>query len=451
MDINKEMQLYKKRRESAPDVAKLSQQFDPKQHEVFKDIFQFQDREIEIEYTDENGNLKTKIVRVPLNRIGLPYQKYITKIAVTFLYGNPVKYVNNIEETELFNAFMKVISKNKMQFVDREIAESVSKFTECAEYWYDYEGAENYGFESKRTFKVKILTPDKEKLFPVFDDKDNLTSFGREFKIKTEDKEYEVFEVYTKEKVIKFSNETGKFERTEEDNPIGKIPIVYYRQPEVEWQDVQSAIHRLEKIYMNSAESNDKFAFPILGIYGEVEGSFTKDRSGKVMQFKNATDKAEFVNPPNGNENLKDEVYRLDEAIHTFTHTPNVFSVSKIQGMGNMLAGENAKFIFLSAHLKVMEKSAIYIPALQRRISILKAFLQKLNISFAKKELDVEPIITPFVINNEMEYARFLMEMTGSKQIYSVEYALSKMGVKEPQKMIDQINKEAENSNSNQF
>ena len=450
-DINQEMQGYKIRRDAAPDIKKLEAQYDPTDHEVFKDLFHFKDRYIDVEYEDENGKKQTKKVRVPLNRIGLPYQKYIVKVAVTFLFGNPVKYTNNIDDNTFYDAFKKVIAMNKMQFIDREIAQAVSKYTECAEFWYDYDGKQDYTFNSPRTIKVKILTPDKEKLYPVFDSRDDLISFGREFTVKGEEKDYTVFEVYTKDKIIKYSNETGTFVKEEQVNPLKKIPIVYYRQPEVEWEDVQSAIHRLEKIFMNAAESNDKFAFPILGIYGEVEGSFSGDRSGKVLQFKSAENKAEFVVPPNANENLKDEVDRLDDAIHTFTSTPNVFSFSKIQGMGNMLAGENAKFIFLSAHLKVMEKAAIYVPGLQRRISIIKSYLQFINVNFKDKELDVEPIITPFVIDNEMEYARFLMEMTGSKQLFSQEYAMQKMGIKDPQKMMDQINAEAEKQASNQL
>lgn len=451
MDINKEMQLFKKRKTVAPNISKYKDQYNPLRHEVFIDRHNFPDKDVEVEYEDENGILVKKIITIPLNRIALPYQKYITKIAVTFLYGNPVVYENNSKESDFYDSFRKVVEKNKMKFVDRQIAEAVSKFTECAEFWYDFEGNEDYGFDSVRTLKVKILTPDKEKLFPIFDSRDDLISFGREFKVVEDELEYEMFIVYTKEKIITFTNKSGEFTKTEETNPINKIPIIYYYQPEVEWEDVQSAIHRLEKIYMNSAESNDKFAFPILSIYGEVQGTFNRDRSGKILQFKNPSDRAEFVLPPEANQNVKDEVARLDEDIHTFTNTPNVFSLGKIEGLGNMLGGENAKFIFLSAHLKVMEKTAIYEPALQRRVSVIKAFLQKLNTKFSNKDLDVTPVITPFVIDNQMEYARFLQEMTGSKAVFSVEYALSKLNVKDPGKILEQLNSEAEKQASNSF
>ena len=444
INIAAEIEGYKKRNTTAPNTKKLDWEYDPTGHDIFKKTHIYKDKWIESEYEDEKGEMQKSKTLVPLNRIGLPYQKYITKVAVTFLFGNPVKYANNDstqeKEKSLYDAFKKVISKNKMQFVDREIASTVSRFTECAELWYDYEGKEDYAFPSDRILKVKILKPDVEKLFPIFDDKDNLTSFGREFK--SGDNTY--FVVYTAEKEITYKEEKGTWTKNEVPNLLKKIPVVYYRQEEVEWEDVQSSILRLEKIYMNAAESNDKFAFPILGLHGEVTGQFSKDDSGKVIQLKGDNSRAEFVVPPQANEGLKDEIGRLDDMIHLFTNTPNVFSLKNIEGLGNMLGGENAKFIFLSAHLKVMEKSAIYIPALMRRVSILKAYLKTLNPKFEKEELDVEPIITPYIVDNEQEFNRYAMEMTGGKQLWSTQYAMEKMGISDAKKMQEEIDTEKE-------
>ncbi|MCW0487213.1 phage portal protein, partial [Riemerella anatipestifer] len=68
------------------------------------------------------------------------------------------------------------------------------------------------------------------------------------------------------------------------------------------------------------------------------------------------------------NQSLTEETDRLERDVHDFTATPNI-SFNNMKGLGNMLAGSNAEFLFLSAHLKVMDKLAIYIPALQRRAS----------------------------------------------------------------------------------
>ena len=102
-----------------------------------------------------------------------------------------------------------------------------------------------------------------------------------------------------------------------------------------------------------------------------------------------------------------------------------------------------------------MEKMAIYIPAFQRRASIIKSYLQMMNVSLAKEDLDVEPVITPFVINNEAEFIRFLMEANGNKPIYSQKHTMERAGVKDPETMMQEIEDEqlqaTEKQNGKQF
>lgn len=448
MEISEIIESYKGGRK-LPDIEAYNKDYDVKKHKIFN-IAEYPDKKVESKYTDEKGEVKTKTDTVKLNRIGLPYQKKIVNIATTFLCGEPIKYTNNSEDTELYDAFQKVIEKNKMKFIDKEIVTAVGRFTECAELWYHIEEAnQHYGFYSSFRLKVKVLTPDKNHLYPVFDENDELISFSREFKVGDKT----IFEVYTAQRIIRYENDGEWKETINTENPIGKIPVVFYKQEQVEWADVQSAIERLEQIYSNNAESNDKFAYPILKLRGEVVGQFTKDNTGKVMQLGENAD-ADFVVPPTANQSLNDEISRLERDIHDFTSTPNI-SFDNMKGLGNMLAGSSAQFLFLSAHLKVMDKLAIYIPAFQRRASVIKSYLQYINVKLDNKELDIEPVITPFVINNEAEFIRFLMEANGNKPIYSQEHSMQKAGIKNAQEMIKQIQQEenqaVEEQNSREF
>lgn len=448
MEISEIIESYKGGRK-LPDIEAYNKDYDVKKHKIFN-IAEYPDKKVESKYTDEKGEVKTKTDTVKLNRIGLPYQKKIVNIATTFLCGEPIKYTNNSEDTELYDAFQKVIEKNKMKFIDKEIVTAVGRFTECAELWYHIEEAnQHYGFYSSFRLKVKVLTPDKNHLYPVFDENDELISFSREFKVGDKT----IFEVYTAQRIIRYENDGEWKETINTENPIGKIPVVFYKQEQVEWADVQSAIERLEQIYSNNAESNDKFAYPILKLRGEVVWQFTKDNTGKVMQLGENAD-ADFVVPPTANQSLNDEISRLERDIHDFTSTPNI-SFDNMKGLGNMLAGSSAQFLFLSAHLKVMDKLAIYIPAFQRRASVIKSYLQYINVKLDNKELDIEPVITPFVINNEAEFIRFLMEANGNKPIYSQEHSMQKAGIKNAQEMIKQIQQEenqaVEEQNSREF
>lgn len=439
MEINGLIEEYKGGIQPV-DVTKYNQEYDVKKHGIFTNLVKYPDRTVITDYVDENNIKRSKTVIIPLNRIGLPYQKKIVSIATTFFCGNPIKYTNNNESEELFKSFQNVIDKNKMKFIDRDIIQSVGRFTEVAELWYHIEEPnEDYGFPSKFKLKVKILTPDVNKLYPVFDSNDNLVSFAREWKVKNKT----FFEVYTAENIIKFEKEKDWVQTESVVNPIGKIPIVYRKQDDVEWADVQSAIERLEGIYSSTAESNDRFAFPILKVKGKVTGQLTQDKSGRVFQLDEGAD-IEFANQPNAGENITVEINRLERDIHDFTSTPNI-SFDNMKGLGNMMAGSSAEFLFLSAHLKVMDKLSIHIPALQRRISIIESYLKSFSVKYKNDTLDVEPVVTPFVINNDADFIRFLMEANGGKPIYSQEYSMQKAGIKNPTEMIEQMGNEEGN------
>lgn len=434
--IDQEIQHYKAERK-LPPIAEYNKQYEVAQHEIFTNFYRYPDRKVINSYTDRDGNPQTEEQTIPLNRIGLPYQKKIVNIATTFFCGKPITYTNSLEDETLYNSFLKVIEKNKMKFVDKEIVTHVGRYTECAELWYPTEEPnEHYGFPSQYRLKVKVLTPDRYRLYPKFDENDDLVSFGREFKNGNKT----IFEVYTADKIIRYEQESEWKKVSETPNVIGKIPIVYYQQKQVEWADVQTIIERLEFIYSNTAESNDRFAFPILKLMGEVQGQLSQDKSGRVLQLAEGAN-AEFANQPQANQSIENETDRLERDIHDFTSTPNI-SFDNMKGLGNMLAGSSAEFLFLSAHLKVMEKMSIYVPAFQRRASVIKSFLQLFNVKLHAQDLEVEPVITPFVINNDADFIKFLMEANGNKPIYSQEYSMQKMGIKNPKEMMAQIEAE---------
>ena len=166
------------------------------------------------------------------------------------------------------------------------------------------------------------------------------------------------------------------------------------------------------------------------------------------MQLEGDNADADFVVPANANESLKLEKEQLEQDVHDFTSTPNI-SFDNMKGLGNILSGASAEFLFLSAHLKVKEKLSIYVPAFQRRISIVKSFLQKMNIQFKSSELVLTPIVTPFVVNNDSEFIKMLMEANGNQPLISQEESMRRFGIKDPNAMIEQIN--GENTSRNEL
>jgi phage portal protein, SPP1 gp6-like len=136
--------------------------------------------------------------------------------------------------------------------------------------------------------------------------------------------------------------------------------------------------------------------------------------------------------------------------IHEFSHTPDL-SDEFYAGKGNMLSGVGRKLAWLPAHLKVKDNEAIFIPALQRRINIILAFLSKMYLPFEKemKDIDITPIITPFDIDDDTEMIRTLTEANGGKPLISQREAMQRFGITDPEAQLQQI-KDEENSNLNE-
>jgi len=433
-----------------PNIEQYNAEWDETRHKIMTDLYNYPDRIVEYEYTDEKGKKKEGKRIEKLNRIPLAYQKEIVANAVTFLYGNPVKYTNNIEDTTMFDAYMKILDKEKMIFIDREIAKTNGRFTQCAELWWvDDEVNQFYGFPSQFRLKVTVLSPDKNNMYPYFNDQGDMVAFLREYEKRINGQKVKYYEIYTAERTAILRDANGGIEVVSETaNSIGKIPIVWYSFDNVEWAKAQKAIERLEEITSDTGEVNKKFSAPILAISGKVNGNSSQN-TGKVFEMEKEAS-LEFVQPPNASENLAAEKENLESIIYKMTNSVNI-SPEALEGLGNMLATENAAFLFMLPHLKVMEKMSIYVPALKRRMAIVKSFLQLMNTGFRNSDLDAEPVITPYIINNEAKFYEMLMTVNGNQPLFSQKTTMERAGVKDVDQELEEINSEMEKKAGNEI
>lgn len=433
-----------------PDIEKYNSEWDENKHKIMTDFITYPDPiVIDVVKDVEGVERETRSIK-KLNRIPLAYQKDIVSIAVTFLYANPVKYTNNLEDSAMYDAYLKILDKEKIIFLDREIAKSNGRFTQCAELWWTAEENNNYyGFQSQFRLKVTLLTPDKNKMYPYFNGQGDLVAFMREYEKRIEGKKIKHFDIYTADQIAQLREGNNDYEILSlAPNPIGKIPVVFYQFDNVEWAEAQKAIERLEEIQSETGETNKKFAAPILTLRGEVTGSISKSSGGKVMQLEGEHSEAAFIQPPNASENLKTEREDLETLLYKMSRSINI-SPEALQGMGNMLATENAAFLFMLPHLKVMDKMSVYVPALKRRMSIVKSFLQLMNTSFRNSDLDAQPVITPYIINNQAKFYEMLMTINGNQPLFSQKSTMEMAGVKDVEQEMKDVNVESEKRMSN--
>lgn len=456
----------------APDVETLKAQYDVTSHKIFDKVYR-PDKLVNKQSTNAKGIITTFQVSEPVARIGFSFQDIIVNRAVSFLFGSEVTLdcepEGNKQELVL-SMLTKVLTSNKSSNLNKELACRLFSETECAEYWYpvkDEDYWSKYSTVAKYKLRCKIFSPFLgDFLYPHFDQYGDMDAFSRGYYINEANgaeasKQVEYLDCYTRDFIYRFKNsgqwmrvpfittdpETG--EETEVDmapNYAGRIPIVYYRQPKSEWEKVQSLIERYEDRVSNLADTNDYFGHPMLTVDGEVVGMPDKGERGKILQLGNGV-KAAYLAWDQAPESVKLELDTLKNSIYSLTQTPDI-SFEQIKGLGN-ISGVALKLLFLDAHLKAQSKISIFSTALQRRYNIIKGFIGAMDadVKNESSNLEVAPIITPYLPSNETELIQMLVSATGGKAVMSQKTAVKLAGqVADTNAELEQIQKEEKES-----
>ena len=415
----KEIKKIFKRPTFAVDQAEAIAQYKVSGH----DIFDTTKRPVKIikKGTGElnaDGSEKTTSATVEPARIGMSFQQLIVDRRVGFMLTIPVttKPVFNTE-SEKEKALVKLVDRiqndNKMDYLNKEIAERMMSEMECAEVWYFIETGEA---KPKFTIRCNIWSPDKgDILYPLFDVTGDMIAFAREYKLKENDKDIEHFDIYMPDFEYKYVNrdnvwqldiltdKIGKAIPNPIPNLVKKIMIIYHSQFYPEWHNVQSQISRYETSKSNHADMNDYFGSPILAVEGEVRGFAQKGEQGKIMELMEGS-KAAYLALNSEPQSIKMEQDCLKEDIYTLSQTPDI-SFKAMSGMGT-IAQFTMKVFFMDAHMAVSKKERIFGIGLQRRLNLIKAAIGTvIDTSLAKEANTVQlsPIITPYLPQNTTE------------------------------------------------
>jgi SPP1 family phage portal protein len=452
MDIKKLLQnedvsavitgLKKGRATAEPDIKFLSQ-IEPAKHDI-NDETKRRDKKVKVDKPKSNDEIKNvnsgeaeeNVKYEKVARIALAIQKLIVKRAVAFTFGNPVTLIaepENEQEKSVLKAVKKVLFNTKSRTINRRVAREIFSTTEAAELWYPVEKEnKDYGFTSKFKLRASIFSPSNgNRLYPFFDETGDLIAFSREFIREIDKVKITYFETYTDTEHRLWALKESKWE-PEEGYPkqvaIGKIPIIYGSQPQVEWEDVQNLIDRLEKLLSNFADTNDYHASPKVVVKGEVLGFAQKGEAGAILQLEGENADAKYLSWEHAPESVKLEIETLLRMIYTITQTPDI-SFDSIKGIG-AISGVALKLLFMDAHLKVQEKMEIFDEYLQRRLSIIQAYIAQFNtgLKAACESLTIEPEIVPYMIEDEKANVDLLLAANGGKAVASQKTTVQQLG-----------------------
>ena len=391
--------------------------------------------------------------REKVARVALALQRLIVKRAVSFTFGNPV-YLNADAEDEDQKAVLKAAKRTlydvKERSLNRKVGRALFSSTQVAEYWYPVSRShKSYGFDSKFKLRCAVFSPlFGDNLYPYFDDSDDMIAFSREFTVARGDKTITYFETYTDTAHYLFEQTSDGF-KLEEGYPrtitIGKIPIVYGTQEQVEWADVQNLIDRLEKLLSNFADTNDYHASPKIVVKGELIGFAKKGEAGAILQLEGEEASAEYLAWQNAPESVKLEIETLLRMIYTLTQTPDI-SFDSVKGLG-AISGIALKLLFMDAHLKVQDHCEVLDEYMQRRMSIIKTYIGKFNtkLSDAAENLQIEPEIIPYMLDDELTDIQKWVTANGGKPLISQKQSMILADLsKNPEEDYDQMQSESD-------
>lgn len=378
---------------------------------------------------DEMGQQVYTTRKVRRCRVAVPMQRVLVERSVGFLLGNPVEYQCNgpmsQAQESLFNAVKGVLKGNKMEYNDKRIARTLFSERECAEIWYIVPGADG----RPRDVRMRIVSPSRgDGLYPHFDSYDRMDAFARSYS--DEDaggRMVSHFDVYDGTSVYRYADGGGGWALLEPPRRHGftKIPVVYYRQEEAEWECVQPIIERIEDLLSNWGDTNDYFGSPSYFVSGAIQGFADKGEQGRVYQ---GTDGAEMrvLSWDSSPQSISEELANLTNIVFSYTQTPDV-SFETMKRLGGNTSGVAIRLMFTDPHMKASVKIETFGEMFTRRVNIIKDGLATSVIAVPSAEADslnIEPKFTPFAPKNEGEIVQTLSAATGGKPSMSQEDAV---------------------------
>lgn len=404
-------------------------EYDVSRHAIF-DINKRKRKKIKIKtgkVDSSTGEALYKVKYQDVCRIGVPLQKLLVERSAGFLLGKPVEYnLNNDskskETQELFDKVLNVFKYNKLKYFDKDLVRRVFRGREAAELWYFVPDANGHPTDE---IKVKLLSPLLgDRLLPHFDDYGRMDGFCRCYKTRDiHGKFIDHVDIYTNSLVYKFSAEMdgAVLEATSSlPHGFGRLPIVYYRQEDTEWNDVQSEIDRIETLLSNWGDTNDYFGSPSYFFKGTLKGFAEKGEQGKVYQGEGDNTDMKVLSWDNSPNSIASELAQLINIVFSYTQTADV-SFASMKQLGSNTSGVAMKLMFTDPFMKADDKQELFGDAFERRFNIVKdGVCQRDGISEKVMEATFcEPIFSPYLPKNELEEIQMINASTNGKATMS--------------------------------
>ena len=403
----------------------LEKEYDKKKHPVYTDN------------SYRNKIDKNTGTEIKLTRVALGLQKLAVKRIGELCFGIPVKRIykpNNEQEQKAAKILEDIFHKNKINSVNLERSKYLYASCEFVTIWYTQQQPTEYGDEkTPLKLRCKSYSPmNGTKLYPLFDEFDDLIALSLEYSRKKGDVTSTYFESYTKNRHLRWKTTTTEWElELDEEIKIGKIPGIYQHRDEPIWEEESDNVYEAEWQLSRQGNYLRKNLEPIWVVFSDDDVKFgNEDNSGttsrKVLQYS-ANSKAGYQTWEQAIDNMKYFIETVRQNFFAQLQLPEMSS----DAMKSMpMSAESRKMIFIDGQLKVTDESGLWYDSFYREINVVKAFAKKMfpKLAAAIDSLTVQVLITPYNITDESERINMYTDATGGKPVMAQRTAIERLG-----------------------
>lgn len=409
-------------------------EYDPATHDVMR-------RPNKIK-KNKNGE---RIDDVEVAKLPIAYQSYINEIALVFLFGQPIKWIQSSEGTDnAFQAFNDIIKRTRFNSHIRECKRIAGSETESAMLFRVFKND-----EGKADVQIRVLANSKnDEIYTRWDNFENLLTFAWGYWAKEGEETYYHLEVYTNDTIYHCKKAKLGWEVVPEKNLIGKIPVIYFKQNK-EWAGVEQLIKREEFIASRTADTNDYFANPIAVLSADIVKNMPdKEESGKLLIASgdhSVNDAVKYLTWDSAPESKRQEIEWLQNQILSKSFTPNI-TLDTLKSLSN-LSGKALRTVMLLAEIKANKHKETYDEMLDRTSTLITSIIGNvLNISL-RSECDKLVVDHEFQepFGDDIEGTLNNIAKSVDSGLMSNETAVTMNPlVKDPLKEIERLNAESE-------
>ena len=408
-----------------PEWSCLIKEYEPKLHEIIDDNNGRRDK------TLSDGRVEKAA------RLSIGLEKLLTRRISEFTVAIPVKRIytydkNDKELKSIAKAIEDIYSKSHID--SENMHRAICYYASCEMFtlWFTQKKKNKmYGFDSEYKLKCKTFSPmDGVKIFPLFDEYDDLLALSFEYKKTIGKSEYTFFEAYTSTHRYKWclssENKAEGWTLMKDDEiNIEKIPAVYWYRHEPCWEGLKPLRENIEYTISRNSDVVAYNSAPILKVAGAIVGEENKGEARRVYRTSEQGDVA-YVSWSQAIDALKYHVDTLIKLYFMQSQMPDI-SFENMKSLGN-IGYDSRKTLLMDAHLKIGEETGAWIEGFERETNVIKAFLSKMNTKWASRmdEITVEHVITPFIQEDELTEIEKWNKANGGKPLISQKESIAR-------------------------